>query len=64
MEVGAPADTLLIRGGTSTVGLAALQLAKAIGAKVVSMSRSERKAHTLAEQHGQIGKIVVTIPRG
>lgn len=34
-------DTLLIRGGTSTVGLAALQLAKAIGARVVSTTRKE-----------------------
>ncbi|MDE7096001.1 MAG: zinc-binding dehydrogenase, partial [Muribaculaceae bacterium] len=40
-------DVLLIRGGTSTVGLAALQLAKAIGAKVVATTRSERKAGML-----------------
>lgn len=40
-------DTLLIRGGSSTVGIAALQLAKAIGAKVVSTTRSERKADML-----------------
>ncbi len=44
-----PADTLLIRGGTSTVGLAALQLAKAIGARVISTSRSERKADMLRQ---------------
>ncbi|MDE6367880.1 MAG: zinc-binding dehydrogenase [Muribaculaceae bacterium] len=44
-------DTLLIRGGTSTVGLAALQLAKTIGAKVISTTRSERKAEIL-RQHG------------
>lgn len=37
-------DTLLIRGGTSTVGLAAIQLAKAIGAKVIATTRSEKKA--------------------
>ncbi len=42
-----PADTLLIRGGTSTVGLAAIQLAKAIGAKVIATTRSERKAEIL-----------------
>lgn len=40
-------DTLLIRGGTSTVGLAALQLAKAVGAKVISTTRSESKAGIL-----------------
>lgn len=40
-------DLLLIRGGSSTVGLAALQLAKAIGAKVVSTTRSENKAQLL-----------------
>lgn len=40
-------DTLLIRGGSSTVGIAALQLAKAIGAKVVTTTRSERKAEML-----------------
>lgn len=42
-------DTLLIRGGTSTVGLAALQLAKAIGAKVISTTRSENKAELLRQ---------------
>lgn len=40
-------DTLLIRGGSSTVGIAALQLAKVIGAKVVTTTRSERKADIL-----------------
>lgn len=34
-------DTLLVRGATSTVGLAAIQLAKAIGAKVIASSRRE-----------------------
>ncbi|MDE6768560.1 MAG: zinc-binding dehydrogenase, partial [Muribaculaceae bacterium] len=42
-------DILLIRGGTSSVGLAALQLAKAIGATVISTTRSERKADLLRE---------------
>lgn len=41
------ADTLLIRGGTSTVGLAALQLAKAMGAEVIATTRSEAKAELL-----------------
>ena len=40
-------DTLLIRGGSSTVGIVALQLAKAMGAKVISTTRSEKKADLL-----------------
>lgn len=40
-------DTLLIRGGSSTVGIAALQIAKVIGAKVISTTRSEKKADLL-----------------
>lgn len=44
-------DTLLIRGGTSSVGLAALQLAKSIGVTVVSTTRESRKKETLF-QHG------------
>ena len=42
-------DTLLIRGGSSTVGIAAIQLAKAIGAKVVATTRSERKGELLLQ---------------
>ena len=42
-------DLLLVRGGTSTVGLAAIQLAKAIGARVVATTRSERKAVLLRD---------------
>lgn len=42
-------DLLLVRGGTSTVGLASIQLAKAIGAKVVATTRSERKAVQLRD---------------
>lgn len=34
-------DTLLVRGATSTVGLAAIQLAKAVGAKIIASSRRE-----------------------
>ncbi len=40
-------DTLLIRGATSTVGLAAIQLAKSFGAKVIATTRSERKGEML-----------------
>ncbi|WML56183.1 alcohol dehydrogenase catalytic domain-containing protein [Neobacillus sp. PS2-9] len=35
-------ETLLIRGGTSSVGLAALQLAKSVGATVVSTTRTKK----------------------
>lgn len=42
-------DTLLIRGGTSTVGLAAIQLGKSTGAKVIATTRSECKAWIIEE---------------
>ncbi len=42
-------DTLLIRGGSSTVGIASIQLAKAVGAKVVATTRSEQKGKLLCE---------------
>ncbi|MCR4993796.1 MAG: zinc-binding dehydrogenase [Bacteroidales bacterium] len=38
-----PSDVLLVRGATSTVGLAAIQLAKAIGCRVIASSRREEK---------------------
>lgn len=40
----AAGETLLIRGGTSSVGLAALQLAKAAGARVFTTTRDTAKA--------------------
>jgi len=40
-------DVLLIRGGTSSVGLAAIQLAKSIGAKVLASTRKEEKRQLL-----------------
>jgi NADPH:quinone reductase len=43
-------DTLLIRGGTSSVGLAALQLAKSIGTTVISTSRNRTKLELLKQQ--------------
>ncbi|MEH7883658.1 zinc-binding alcohol dehydrogenase family protein [Bacillus sp. JJ1609] len=43
-------DTLLIRGGTSSVGLAALQLAKSIGVTVISTSRTRSKIELLKQQ--------------
>lgn len=40
-------ETLLIRGGTSSIGLATLAMAKHAGLKVISTSRSEAKADVL-----------------
>ncbi len=42
-------DLLLVRGATSTVGLAAIRLAKVIGARVVATTRSAEKAALLKE---------------
>ncbi len=42
-------ETLLIRGGTSSVGLAALQLAKSIGATVISTTRNPSKMELLKQ---------------
>ncbi|MGI8386883.1 zinc-binding alcohol dehydrogenase family protein [Robertmurraya sp. P23] len=42
-------DALLIRGGTSSVGLAALQLAKSIGTTVISSTRNKDKVEILKE---------------
>ncbi|WP_217283089.1 zinc-binding dehydrogenase [Paenibacillus alginolyticus] len=44
-------ETLLIRGGTSSVGLAALQLAKSINATVISTTRNKNKLEFL-KQYG------------
>jgi NADPH:quinone reductase-like Zn-dependent oxidoreductase len=46
LSVGA---TLLLRGGTSSVGLACLALARATGVRVVATTRSEAKARRLTE---------------
>lgn len=42
-------DNLLIRGATSAVGYAAIQLAKAVGAKVTATTHRENKFHLLEE---------------
>lgn len=47
----AKGETLLIRGGTSSVGIAALQLAKSIGATVISTTRTKDKVELL-KQYG------------
>ncbi|MGG0737591.1 zinc-binding dehydrogenase [Niallia taxi] len=53
-------DTLLIRGGTSSVGLAALQLAKSIGVTVVSTTRNKQKI----EQLNKLGADYVLLDEG
>ena len=45
-----PEDKLVIRGGTSATGLAAIQLAKSIGAVVLASTRSEEKSGLLLKQ--------------
>jgi NADPH:quinone reductase-like Zn-dependent oxidoreductase len=43
-------DVLLVRGGTSAAGLAAIQLAKSIGATVLASTRKENKRDLLISQ--------------
>jgi NADPH2:quinone reductase len=45
-----PEDTLLIRGGTSALGLSAIQLAKSVGATVLASTRNENKRDLLKKQ--------------
>lgn len=45
-----PEDSLLIRGGTSALGLAAIQLAKSVGAIVAASTRDENKRGHLSVQ--------------
>ncbi len=45
-----PDDTLLVRGGTSAAGLAAIQLAKSIGATVLASTRNANKRDFLVQQ--------------
>ena len=42
-----PNDTLLVRGGTSATGLAAVQLAKSFGATVLASTRDSNKCEIL-----------------
>ena len=43
-------DILLVRGGTSAAGLAAIQLAKSVGATVIATTRKEEKRKLLISQ--------------
>jgi NADPH:quinone reductase len=45
-----PEDTLFIRGGTSALGLAAIQLAKSVGVNVTASTRNENKGNFLMKQ--------------
>lgn len=42
-------ETLLIRGGTSSVGIASLQIAKSMGVKVITTTRNKEKINLLLE---------------
>jgi len=42
-------ETLLLRGGTSSVGLACLELARAAGVRVIATTRSDAKGRRLTE---------------
>ncbi len=48
-------DTLFIRGGTSALGLVALQLAKSIGSTVLSTTRNRDKINSLKTQGADFG---------
>lgn len=50
-------ETLLLRGATSSVGLACLELARAAGVRVVATTRSERKGRRLT-QRGAAGVVL------
>jgi NADPH2:quinone reductase len=45
-----PEDTLFIRGGTSALGLSAIQLAKSVGATVIASTRNEKNRTLLIKQ--------------
>ena len=45
-----PEDVLLVRGGTSAAGLAAIQLAKSLGATVLASTRNDNKRDLLISQ--------------
>jgi len=68
-----PNDVLLIRGGTSSAGLAAIQLSKSIGAKVLATTRKEEKRqlllntgadYVLIEDGTLSGQLKVLYPQG
>jgi NADPH2:quinone reductase len=52
-----PGETLLVLGAAGGVGLAAVELGKALGAKVVAAASSEEKA-ALARDHGADAAVV------
>ena len=54
-----PDDTLLIRGATSALGYAAMQLAKALGCKVVATTHREEKLPLLSEADEAVVDTVV-----
>jgi NADPH:quinone reductase len=68
-----PGDILLVRGGTSATGLAAIQLAKSIGTTVLASTRSEEKRsfliklgadHVLIDNGTLRDQVLSIYPRG
>ena len=66
-------DTLFIRGGTSALGISAIQLAKATGSRIIATSRNEEGIEKLNGldidkaiiDDGEIGeKVLKTCPEG
>jgi NADPH:quinone reductase len=52
-------ESVLIRGGTSSVGLATAELARLYGVTVYSTTRSEEKAKKLAERVGGADHVIL-----
>lgn len=50
-------ESLLIRGGTSTLGLASIKIADAIGCKIIATSRKEDKLEYLKEKGAEVSVI-------
>lgn len=60
-----PADTLLVRGGTCALGYASIQLAKALGCRVVATAHKKEKLPFLAAADQAVldtGRLAGTIP--
>lgn len=60
-----PEDTLLVRGATCALGYAAIQLAKALGCRVIATAHKESRLPLLAEADEAVldtGRLAETLP--